>query len=1199
MRSVLWGRNVEMSIEPRIEALAQRLKDTSLKPHAGLTPESTDRAEVDQLERAAEDALSAWREIEDPDDRQAQGALLAMLVGRSAAILHAHGRPRGAALIRTASELNPQDAWHTYGKQQPDGYVRLYEAQDLMEAGQESKAKKIAKVLEREMNGPGLDEALAELKKMERPLGSAPAMFTMNGIGTRLYGSRDERPDGTHVATLCLCLLYIPIFPLAAYRVFNHGGGSFSFVSRAPLSGFAIWARRLLVGTLAAALVFGVGHSVYNAPDRVAARAFASVEAEVAAHPEAAGPLWRGFAESEHAPHRADLAQRASERWLALELDALPAPLDMERAPRLRHTLGRLSALPAARRPDLRSLFARLLDAPKLTPSTEIGLLEKARALAPRSAAETRRALDRRLAELLEPSRPFDALATHMAHADQPGPRAEIVRLGALAAERWSLVGARASEVRNWLPLLGKHEDLKETQSLLTHALSVAARAPEDGERRAILESKKLRPVQRYARSHPGDDQVAMLLATLLLQKRQAAKAEDALLRGGSPGWLGFEAQTMLARLWSMDGRAEEAEALLEGQLAFQLPRMRAASQRYQQAIDALEGALEQRAGRGDMPPALEAAAAAESPERISAAFYAWMQEEMAKSPRIQALAEDYRNAVGVVTAAVDLGGLKLARANTVPAEQREALLREAEEIFLSVAEESEGLPNYHLGLGQVYYRLEKREEGEAELKEVLALDDPKLTRGVISVYRQLGLIEKARTLAESEHAKRSGPEKTALVRLLALMAEDLEGEQGWLRSIREKTDADLANLANVDAELAIREGDYSAAVKHLRRAYGLWKKHGDLDSTALNNRALAMSKIYPLNGDLEALRIAADDLEEAVRLQPDSAIALANHASLELERVFAAFFAQRLDLTHFPVEVGEAFTLLDAMSDTEGEALKAFARSEDARHMLQLMQRARVLAPARLDSYATEARFADFAEDEAHLRALLAAARRSLSLERERPDRPHDKQVEAMDRRIAVARKRSTRAKGRTGRAAAQYVLSSKLYKSALLRQEVGPLEEALTLLEAAEDGWPALADRGTRHSMELSRALLDTLRTHPALAERRRDEDWDADVAAFLSKLLDEGGQEDFLTAIRAHPSFEAALRTAKTYREPAYHAWLLAKVAGDEALARQHAPILSDPKSLIIAELWARLAPSASRTWALRQRQAHAQAAGADLP
>jgi len=49
---------------------------------------------------------------------------------------------------------------------------------------------------------------------------SSGGTFTFNGIGTRLYGSRDRCPQCSSVIQrLFFCVIFIPIFPLAKYRV--------------------------------------------------------------------------------------------------------------------------------------------------------------------------------------------------------------------------------------------------------------------------------------------------------------------------------------------------------------------------------------------------------------------------------------------------------------------------------------------------------------------------------------------------------------------------------------------------------------------------------------------------------------------------------------------------------------------------------------------------------------------------------------------------------------------------------------------------------------------------------------------------------------------------------------------------------------------------------------------------------------------
>ena len=56
--------------------------------------------------------------------------------------------------------------------------------------------------------------------------------YTLNGCGTRYYGRRDESPDGSYVTTQWVTLFYIPLVPIASYRVLPVTGGYNYIVSR-------------------------------------------------------------------------------------------------------------------------------------------------------------------------------------------------------------------------------------------------------------------------------------------------------------------------------------------------------------------------------------------------------------------------------------------------------------------------------------------------------------------------------------------------------------------------------------------------------------------------------------------------------------------------------------------------------------------------------------------------------------------------------------------------------------------------------------------------------------------------------------------------------------------------------------------------------------------------------------------------------
>jgi len=87
------------------------------------------------------------------------------------------------------------------------------------------------------------------------PLGKAPTMSTINGIGTMLYGNYKPNPDGVHIATLWFVFVFLPVFPLVAYVVRKASGNSWTFYAKAPLPPFARLWRVGFAGLLVAVVV--------------------------------------------------------------------------------------------------------------------------------------------------------------------------------------------------------------------------------------------------------------------------------------------------------------------------------------------------------------------------------------------------------------------------------------------------------------------------------------------------------------------------------------------------------------------------------------------------------------------------------------------------------------------------------------------------------------------------------------------------------------------------------------------------------------------------------------------------------------------------------------------------------------------------------------------------------------------------------
>lgn len=82
------------------------------------------------------------------------------------------------------------------------------------------------------------------------PIKSAPSLYTINGFGVTLYGNTDKNPsDGSYMATYYLVFFFVPVLPLARYRVIPTGGG-YRFLGKGALRPFDKWHIAVSIGLI-------------------------------------------------------------------------------------------------------------------------------------------------------------------------------------------------------------------------------------------------------------------------------------------------------------------------------------------------------------------------------------------------------------------------------------------------------------------------------------------------------------------------------------------------------------------------------------------------------------------------------------------------------------------------------------------------------------------------------------------------------------------------------------------------------------------------------------------------------------------------------------------------------------------------------------------------------------------------------------
>ncbi|MCA8958910.1 MAG: tetratricopeptide repeat protein [Planctomycetes bacterium] len=115
-----------------------------------------------------------------------------------------------------------------------------------------------------------------------QPVRRPPTLYTLNGVGTAVYGRRDADPEThTYIKTVCFCVLFIPLLALRAYRVADAGGGGWFFLGREPLSSFARAANGAILGMLAVGGVVVALSIEANTPEGKARRAFDTAMSQI------------------------------------------------------------------------------------------------------------------------------------------------------------------------------------------------------------------------------------------------------------------------------------------------------------------------------------------------------------------------------------------------------------------------------------------------------------------------------------------------------------------------------------------------------------------------------------------------------------------------------------------------------------------------------------------------------------------------------------------------------------------------------------------------------------------------------------------------------------------------------------------------------------------------------------------------------
>ncbi len=899
--------------------------------------------------------------------------------GIVAATLHAAGDTRSArALFERAVAMagsSPQKAGFAAALREPTSFTMLAHAHWLAARGKPDAAAERRWQVLQTTNEPALQAAAQE------------------AIGEVSRGTRDPAatPRGSSDATARASLA----MPRHAHREPGRGR------TRTVLVRLAVAALILLALGVA-------GLKKYrNSPGQRVSAATDAAENLVGHDANAAGDAFADVIDTWYGKVDDDTLDRAADGLVRTALAPIREPFTVDQLDAARRAVARYELLPPRLRqgPAQARLARALLGwADQLgstggTASTEGAAIIASTASGVSDRAASARAALRLLDELARVDSKVDGTARRMAlrrelaasmAADEP--------VGALrlylengGTDRASLDGAAAllppvlaspsllidleDVLRMWLPLAEKDIALAPLVERTRHALGAAQRRRHDAARQALLDEPDEAKLRAALVAAPSDQELTVALAEILAARGDTQHALELLGAFGKPGALVGRARVLLAQLLRDGGDLAGADAVLSGWLAWRLAPFQDTAQRFvaadRDARVRLTDAL--RSGQHDqeLNPKVEHLSEA-ARDRFLAE---WFEAKIAADTSLSGLRLAWERHADVVPASLLLGQVKLERARAAADPARATLLADAERAFLGIQLVAEGDPSYHLGLGQVYFRLGRPADGEKEFGIVRAAADPVQLMELADRYRELGMQDRARVVATEVVDDQDAPEalRDSAAVLLSILAVDEEEQEKWLRRAHnEQAGLDLLSLEGARLE---REGKLAEADAKYAAVAEAWSKDARRSPISANNAALAMLARFATTGDVGHVDRAVALLEGGLRLEPDQTLVIDNLADLLDYRTRLRVLARHVDVRALRPGESETRTLIRALEDgPRGDEVRAALRKDvGLRRALELRRRQQALSPQAPGAYLREFLLLVELGDDAGMRAVVA----------------------------------------------------------------------------------------------------------------------------------------------------------------------------------------------------------------------------------
>lgn len=778
---------------------------------------------------------------------------------------------------------------------------------------------------------------------------------------------------------------------------------------------------------------------------------------------------------------------------------------------------------------------------------------------------------------------PLDALALLMEHpADAKDPRVIEAAdpIVARLLDSPSLLLDAGDDLDTWLAATGNGEARDRTTHLRHDAQEGRDAAQAEG-----VTAEKLGEMQA---KRPWDQHVQLALARGEASAGKLDAAAARLARLGTPGTMIRDARLLLAQLTAAQGKLEDADALLSSLLAGRLPRFTAASRALIDAGTRAEERVMQKLQAGTVPADLgQRVAAATSDAERRELIRHWGKGEIDADQAVVAARAKYVTLADVVPVTLEAGTVKLRRAQAMSGAAQSAMLKDAERTFLAIRSEAEGQPQFRLALGEIYARLGKIAESDAELGAVLDRHDPELSLQVADAYRGLGSLARAKQIAGEVFASAKSPDKETAAYLLALMsvADEAEAETWYRKADPNSSEVQAALLELEGARLGRQGKAAECEVKYAAAAKLYLGANRSINGAGYNNAALAYQRGFDCSSDPQALRDAEAALEHAYADYAEDPIVTENLAEALGQIGPVRVLARHANVRALRLGLSDIRDTVEALlQGPEGEALRTELTADPSvRRSNELAARLEVLAPNNPEPYLLQLAAATLRKDAAAAAAVVERARHAKALDHAAQSAARERWVSGAEDARVLGQAESVRAHLEallTGPGAARldaktravggHVLAQALAMLGLYKGDPALLARSREATTAALPLWPALGGPS-----EIETALIDEAglagdaKRWIALRRTRS-------AVAALDKLAVD--RDPLADRIRASKSWTEVAGYARADRSrPGPGDLRLARLLGDAALETRARAVLDDKLAHLQYELGVILDPS----------------------